>query len=369
MGHKYLWYSGATDVTGMALAEALHIIGTKTKPKNLVHGDLVIGWGVKTDEATDMGRSTTWNSPNAIRVNRNKLGALQKMSAHPNLTNCIAKFSTAQSVLSDIDHGRIKLTLIGRTKSHQGGKGLWVCPTKALVSAAIADGATYFQEFIDVKTEYRLHVAFGAVHIAVKKEENIEPGSWKAIRKEKIDAYAAKKEMHLDTDTLNAVLDVMFKEAVLPDRIIKSNGRGWKFVNVTLNNVPAALKNAAVSAVEALGLQFGAVDCAITHNGSVYIIEVNSGPGLQGSALNKYVELFAAKIAEFDQSLHAAAPKAAKKFAAVAGVGAEAVKEIPAPGKKSSLSDEAMVHLMNAVQSPDEARRVLDLLMGKGAKS
>ena len=359
---KYLWYSGATDVTGKAIAEALGITATKVRPRNLVAGDLTIGWGTKIDEDTRL-TGTVWNSPNAIRANRDKLGALQKMLANRDMAATVAKFSAAGSVMRDLDRGTIVLPLIGRTKSHQSGKGFWLCPTKHLVKLAIDDGAGYFQQFIDIKDEYRLHVAFGEVILAVKKEENTSEESWAAIRKEKVAEYAEKNNVEMNDNTVNAVLKVMFKEAVIPDRIVRSNRRGWKFTQVQLNNIGAALKNAAIKAVEVLGLNFGAVDCAISMDNSPFIIEINSGPGLQGNALNKYVEMFTAKIRELERPVpvaHAAAPaRAAAPRRAAGAVGAQEAAVVV------KGEDNAMVMVMNQVRTPEEARRVLDLLMGR----
>jgi glutathione synthase/RimK-type ligase-like ATP-grasp enzyme len=352
---KFLWYSGATDVTGKAIADALGITSTKVKPKT-VAGDLVIGWGVKTDEDTNLAAGTIWNHPNAIRDNRDKLGALKKMAANANLASAIAKFSSAANVMLDLDHNRVALPLIGRTKSHQGGKGFWMCPTKHMVKLAINAGADYFQSFIDIKDEYRLHVAFGEVILAVKKEENGDEGSWTAPRKEKVTEYAAKNNIQIDNGTLNAVLKVMFKEAVVPDYIIRSNKRGWKFVSVNLPNVPAALRNAAIKAVEIMGLQFGAVDCAISIDNNPYIIEINSGPGLQGNALQKYTDMFKVKIA----ALAAPVPKKVVLKKVAMGVGAQEAAPAAVVGKKVDKAKFKM--MMAAVNSVEEARVLLDLI-------
>ena len=73
----YIYYSGATDKTGAALAEALEVASGRVKPKTTQK--IVIGWGAKTDKAVNLGNATVINHPNAIRVNRNKFQALQLM--------------------------------------------------------------------------------------------------------------------------------------------------------------------------------------------------------------------------------------------------------------------------------------------------
>jgi len=358
---KYLWYSGATDITGTKLAEALVVGKGKTKPKSV---DIVIGWGTKTKEDVNLGKAKVLNHPNAIRKNRNKLETLKLLAAHADVTSAIMPFSTANNVKKDLQNGKLSLPIIGRTTYHQGGKGFWLCITNSLVDRAIANGAKYFQNFIDIDNEYRLHVAFGKVIYAVKKIENVSESSWVAQRKEKVDSYAQKNAIKLDDKTVDYVLKRLYQEAALPDMIIRSNRKGWKFSSIKIVNINTALKNVAIKSVEAIGLDFGAVDCAISNDGKPYIIEVNTGPGLKGTAFDKYVEAFKAKLAELEkpaEPVKAPAKVPVKKVAApkqaVAGVGAD--------NAAPAINNEAMVHLMNEVSSPEEARRVLDLLMQK----
>ena len=360
---KHIWYSGATDITGKALSEALNLTGTKTKPRRILQGDIIIGWGTKTNDNVDLGQATVLNHPDKIRANRDKFKSLETMFANRDLRASIAKFCLAGDVVRELDRRDMVLPLVGRTKFHQGGKGFWLCLTRQHVDKAIADGAQYFQTYIDIKDEYRLHVAFGEVIYAVKKIENATEAGWIAQRKEKINDYAGKNDINLDNDTLDYVLKRLVKEATLPDRIVRSNRRGWKFSSIRLDNINNALKNAAVKSVAISGLNFGAVDCAISSNDQPFIIEINSGPGLQGTALQKYIDAFTAKINEIERP---ARPNPARRVANAArnvvnrAVGADAA-EAPAEAD-AVVNDEAMVHMMNAVRSPEEARRMLDLM-------
>lgn len=49
-------------------------------------------------------------------------------------------------------------------------------------------------------------------------------------------------------------------------------------------------RDAAKGAVQALGLDFGAVDLGVRPDGSLVVFEVNRAPGLEGKTLVKYVE-------------------------------------------------------------------------------
>jgi len=363
----HIWYSAATDITGRALAEELNGNGTREKPRNLAAGDILISWGAKTSQDVNLPNGTILNHPNAIRANRNKFKALELMKASRDLASNIAHFCKADQILAQLRGNNINIPLIGRTNYHQGGSGLWLCLSNAHVEAAMAEGAQYFQSFLDIKDEYRLHVFCGKVIYAVKKVENATEAGWVAQRREKIEDYAQKNNMNIDANTMNYVLGLLYKEQQLPDRIVRSNHRGWKFSSVALNALAAPLKNAATKAVEVLGLDFGAVDCCLDQNNHPWVIEINSGPGLQGTTFEKYVEAFRAKIAEIQRPARAQrvvpeAPAPRRRAQGRQAVGAAEA----APAAAEHLNDEQLRMMMNAVNSPEEARKVLDIAMGRG---
>jgi len=360
---KYLWCSGATDVTGQALAEALNLELVKKKPRNLSRGDIVIGWGAKTKDDVNMGQAKVLNHPDKVRNNRNKFVTLQKLAGVRQTRDAIAAFKPANEAKRAIDRGELTFPLVGRTNYHQGGKGFWLCLTAAHVDSAIQDGAQYFQSYADIDTEYRLHVAFGNIIYAQKKVENPTEEGWIAQRREKIENHAQKNKLQLNNDTVNYVLSRLVKEAVLPDRVVRSNQRGWKFSSVAPNNIIRDLKQAAVKAVEAMELDFGAVDCAKRTDGTPMIIEINSGPGLQRTAFDKYTEAFRAKIEELERP----ADRPARNVRRDNQMEEQPVEAAPAQeGGAAIINDAALAQMMNAVRSPDEARRVLDLAMGRG---
>lgn len=369
----YIWYSGATDVTGRTLQDKLGVDGGTTRPQNK---KIVIGWGTKTKEDVAL-EGTVLNHPNNIRKARNKLEALKVM--HAAIGGGIANFCDADQVNAKLANGQLTLPLVGRTKYHQSGKGFWLCLTDAHIKSAIADGAQYFQNYIDIDTEYRLHVCCGEVIYAVKKVENATEAGWVAQRKEKIMDYARKNNWNVNDATLDKILKILFKEVTIPDRIVRSNRRGWKFSSIKLENVKDNLKNIACDAVKALGLDFGAVDCALDGNGSAWVIEVNTGPGLQGTALEKWAEALKAKLDELQcpvappepaprpRQARQAANRAGRRdargrFVAANAVGAAAAEEVLAP-EVGELEGEGLAVVMRNVRNDAEARALLDALM------
>lgn len=69
---------------------------------------------------------------------------------------------------------------------------------------------------------------------------------------------------------------------------VRSHRLGWK-ISYT-GGASAGLVEAGRKAMEALNLDFGAVDLGVTAEGAPVVLEVNTCPGLEGGMLQKYVE-------------------------------------------------------------------------------
>ena len=353
----YIYYSGATDVTGQKLQEALKVSGGTSAPKT--PKKIVIGWGAKTKENTRFTNSIVLNHPDKIRDNRNKFATLQMLKK---AGVKVADFVSAESVAKSLDAAKnsITLPLVGRTNFHQGGKGFWLCLTKHQVNDAIQKGAQYFQSYLSIKDEFRLHIFGDKLLYAVKKvqRENMTE-AFKEQHGEKIAAQAEKGKKQLDKDTVNFVLEKLAPRVQPdPDMIVRSNMRGWKFSHI--KNVDGALKEEAVKALRAIGLDFGAVDCCIDEEGKPWIIEVNSGPGLEGTSFQAYVDAFKERINEILNPKAVNKAENAKKEVVVKANKAEASISV-----KEKLKTK--VELMNEmIASADENEaEVLQNLFGK----
>lgn len=297
----YIWYSKATDVTGTKLAEALEIEHGSKKPSASKY-DIVIGWGTKTKERIHLNGSLRnypesdlqkkiLNHPDSILGNRNKLRALNLMEGSG---VAVAPFAGIEDVLTS-RAPNVKLPLIGRTNYHQGGKGFWMCPTASHVREATNDGAQYFQNMIEIKDEYRLHVFGGKVIYAVKKVKRTKEEYKDAYIRQELERQknlAERNDNDFDEETARLVIERMAKKKVADgaNMLIRSNRLGWKFSHV--KTVDENLNEEAVNSLKALGLDFGAVDCCIDTEDKPYIIEVNTGPGLEGTPFKAYVDEF-----------------------------------------------------------------------------
>lgn len=76
---------------------------------------------------------------------------------------------------------------------------------------------------------------------------------------------------------------------------IRNHTNGWIYARSDVE-LPEAVANESIKAVQALGLDFGAVDVCTDREGNVFIFEVNTAPGLHGSTLQKYTEAFRSLI-------------------------------------------------------------------------
>ena len=69
---------------------------------------------------------------------------------------------------------------------------------------------------------------------------------------------------------------------------VKSNRLGWKISY--LGGAPDSARSLARQALDALMLDFGAVDIGVAFDGTPYVLEVNTCPGIEGNTLEMYAE-------------------------------------------------------------------------------
>lgn len=365
----FLYYSGATDKTGQALIEAMKITGDRNKPKSAQ--DVIIGWGAKVKQDINLNAAHIINHPNAIRTNRNKFTALELMK---NAKVNVAPFVDGPEALAALDNKKsgVVLPVIGRTKFHQGGANFETCLTKTHVKNALNNFTNkigkqcYFQNYIAIVDEYRLHIVNGELIYAQKKvprsnmvEAHVEQQS------DKIKRMAEKNGKTIDEETLKYALEYQGKKITGPDQIVKSNTRGYKFSSVKPENVDKKLLAQAIKSLEALSLQFGAVDCCTDEDGKPWIIEVNTGPGLEGSSFKAYVAAFSKWL---DELLKPAA-KATKKETKAPKTKTESPKKGVVSGKIDPERLRMLADMMENCEDDSEAaavNKVAQRLFGTG---
>ena len=333
----HVWYNSATDVTGKALADALTAKGIEvshstSKPRN--KPDLLLCYGCKKEEgftATTLRGWNVLNDPIKIRDNANKLASLGKLkSGRVSVATPIVEASSIDRALSQSGSDSLSFPIVGRTKFHQGGKGFWLCLQKDDVQNAIAGGAQYFQPYIPKSEEYRVHVFNGAALFTVKKVKRSDPyDEWRNDRREVITEKAAERNVTIDRATLDLALEFAPKRIKLPDAAIRSIHRGWVFKSVT--GPKTSIVELAIKTAEILGLDFAAVDIMVGDDGTSYVLEANSGPGLKGQNIEKYVNAIEAR--------HTEIVSAARRASIVPSRPSSPARTSPRPARREPTSD------------------------------
>ena len=339
MPNAHFWYSFSTDKTGAELAD---LVSKELGGHKITHGstlpsaggDVLIGWGAKPDNGFDYSLpkakfDVVINNARNIRDAANKLKALQTLRK-AGVT--VPVFVEAAGIEQALVTKGITFPMFGRSKRHEKGAGTWECWQKVDVDDALktrknGKSVGYFVQFVPNKREFRIHVFDGTILQSSEKVwQNNPPAAFKLLKKELYAKRAAKAGVTLNDSTIDFVIDQIIKDDIsLPDNHSRHNTKGWKFQFITNQKTPANIREAAIKAVAALGLEFGAVDCILGEDNNAYIIEVNTGPGLCATMQAKYRDAFVQYILKTTKS------------GAKAGVGAANMQLDPV--KRAALCD------------------------------
>lgn len=202
--------------------------------------DVLIRWGC----TSYLSSKITYNNRNAIRNASNKLKA-RKILKENNID--IPKTWT------NIDN--CEFPLIARPKYHYGAKNFYYCENLYELKRAVAKGAEYFSEFYPKTREFRIHACHGKILICCEKF--VEDKSRKAWN-------------------------------------LRKGGGEWKALR--WSNIPSNIAKLSIDAVQALGLDYGAVDILAEPNKDGYkdavVCEVNTAPRLGEYSASRYAEYF-----------------------------------------------------------------------------
>lgn len=245
-----------------ALAEALggkriRLKNSKFRPRA---DRLVINWGNSNavTESLTLEPQMLLNHPESIRTASNKLSAFELWAGTgvpiPDYTSDrevangwlqAGEVVVCRSILNGHGGNGISLVNPDRANLPVADGGLPVCPL--------------YTRYVKKTAEYRIHVFNGQV----------------------IDVQQKRKR--LDAENV--------------DYKIRNHANGWVFCREDVDPPQAALE-AAIRAVATLDLDFGAVDLVYNRYSGVYVLEVNTAPGLEGTTLEKYTEAVRKLIGE-----------------------------------------------------------------------
>lgn len=212
----------------------------RTKPRSQV-----VNYGYSQMPRFNLTGVKTLNRPEAIQRSSNKLAAFRAFQ-QANVRTVEWTTDRNQAVLWIADGG----VAVCRTMlSAHSGRGIILAQTvNQLVNAQL------YTKYKKKKKEFRVHVFQGRViDVSEKRRRN------KAARPENFDGY------------------------------IRNHSNGWVFCRDDIA-LPADVNALAISAVRALGLDFGAVDIIWNERDNAsYVLEVNTAPGLSGQTLTSYI--------------------------------------------------------------------------------
>lgn len=233
-------YTQKTKPTGKALATALGVRAFRDS-LNLDFRSLenVVCWGARAESGRRVWNVKAWGSSDkfrALRVMQDNGVPVPFFDIHPD------------AVMAKADSG----TVLGRNFNHTQGRDVVVAHT--LQEARLAN-SQFFVAYIPKVREYRLHV-FGdrVIYTQVKRLEHPEQAD--------------------------------------PNAVVWNHKNGYALNTQEGLRLNQTRIEAAVKAVAALGLDFGAVDLIVDEKGQEYVLEVNTAPGLEAKSLRAYVEAF-----------------------------------------------------------------------------
>lgn len=242
----YPYKKGSKSAKELSLALGSKLIkreGSKFKP----NGKTIVNWGCSVLPANiTNSNAIILNHPDKVALASNKLKCFNILA----MTDVgIPEFGTTLAWSEDkIRHER---KVFCRTKlSGNSGDGIVVAENGAQLVPAPLYTLWYL-----IKNEYRVHVFQGKV----------------------IDVQRKARKLDVPDE------DVNWKVRNLAGGFIFSR-EGCEPEN--------GVEDAAVKAVEALGLDFGAVDVMYTKSDKVMVLEVNTACGLMGSTIDSYKEAF-----------------------------------------------------------------------------
>lgn len=226
-----LYYSGGRP-SATVLASALDIPCGTVEEMPDERLDYLVRYGC-TSRIRYVPNIRTINRRSKIAGNTNKLRSLQKLKE---FGIRVPKFSTEFSDLS--------FPMLGRRNHTSRGRSIVLYLQPRDIELA-NETHTHFTEYVPKKREWRVHVCNGRIIQILEKD-------------------------------------------VDPENTFLCSNEGWRYRSMSETHRDLVF---AISAVGALDLDFGGVDILEGLDGNIYVLEVNTAPGIddESRTLNSYV--------------------------------------------------------------------------------
>lgn len=221
----------------------LRLEGSRFRPRAT---DLIINWG----NTNAYNHPRVLNRPEEIRNASNKRTFFERMARTDGMVDLIPRFWTDPAAIPDDAFPVVCRTVL----AGHSGDGIVIADNRAgLVRAGL------YVQYVKKQSEYRIHVG-------------IMPDQQAHIIAEQ------KKVRRADAG------EVDFR--------IRNHAGGFIFQRNGIE-VPEVVRTAAINALRASGLDFGAVDVIFNaRSGRAYVLEINTAPGLEGQTVTDYQTFF-----------------------------------------------------------------------------
>lgn len=249
-------FSNGASNGAVALSNYLRDLGLKStkvsftsKELSLRKSDLLINWGSSSYPKWINRKDITitsgiLNMPEYVSTAISKIETFKELAA---IGVTIPEFALSSGDVAE-EWGQVVCRSLTRASA---GKGIDIVTYKDMFNL----GRTYplYVQYIKKTKEFRVHVFNGGI---------------------------------IDVQEKRAIKN--FEGTI--DYKVRSHERGWAFCRDGID-VPPPVFEVAVDAVDALNLDFGAVDIIWNrHHKKAYVLEINTAPGLEGTTVASYGE-------------------------------------------------------------------------------
>jgi glutathione synthase/RimK-type ligase-like ATP-grasp enzyme len=241
-----LIYAGRASDGARNLATALNSRrALETGPAYTGH---LINWG-NTALPNRFRNATVINDPEDVAVVSNKLTFFRQFAGEGPRAQLVPWWTTNREIAARRMNEEGTAMVCRRVLNGSGGAGIVIAHnTRELVDAPL------YVDYVKKKDEYRIHIMNGHV----------------------IDMQRKAKREGVDN----------------PNWEVRNLEGGFIYARHNLD-VPVAVTQAAERCMEALDLDFGAVDVIWNAKSNrAYVLEVNSAPGLEGTTVERYAQAF-----------------------------------------------------------------------------
>lgn len=220
-------------------------------------GEVIFNYGSSNIPSLVRGMARVINTPDAVSGASNKVNAFREMTGAGVST---VEWTVDESVATNWYEERSVVYARTTTRGHSGA-GIIVCYNDAsgldvvggvtVSDNEVVSAPLYTKGITGPRREFRIHVMGGNIVFTQQKRRR--------------DGFADMPEA---------------------SNIVRNYHTGWIYATQNVSANHAAQAN-AIAAVQALGLDYGAVD-VITNGSNAWVLEVNTAPGMTGSNLENF---------------------------------------------------------------------------------